>query len=368
MVNPNKRVKVFGAALDALDNPLKILSKCAYINRKAQNQLIEGEEYLDPYDILLKRSMELRSDKYVKIGKFPIASWLSPRPEVDDFDALNPKQFQQFVNMGGVYDYVKGLQEYVEKIILPDIPLMIGVDHGLTGGVLKALMKKYGRPNVLIMVFDAHFDAIPADLSLAVANYAKEHQQVIKSLIEPVISEESMNIKNSYSCASFIQYLIDDGVIEPENVIIFGNQDYPDERLRNNPDFRVTEYVSRYLSHKGKGIQFIPGSKSGEKMINSLKSVLNNKSTPYLYISFDVDVAMFKDVLAARFMNAIGIDTTIILNAIDQLVLYMKKRKCQLIGMDIMEIETQVINKTLKKSGRKDKTVQLIDKILKRLF
>ncbi|MBA7632386.1 hypothetical protein ES703_39932 [subsurface metagenome] len=363
----NRKIKVFGAALDPIDDPMKVLAKCSYINRLAQNIVDPERKFLDPYDGLLKFSKVLSREEYIKIGKFPIESWLTPKPKIEDYPLLDPFKYQEFVNSGAVRALSKNLENFVMEKVLPDIPLMIGVDHSLTGGVLSALSKKYGAENILIVMFDAHFDAIPAQISLNLVKYMQEHQKEIHVLSPGLLDSMDVNnitLKDSYSCASFLDYLIQDGIILPENLIIYGCQDYPSEEYISIEDSRVKQFVDCYRSFEEKGVKIIPGTKDKNNMIKKLEKALENYSVPYIYISFDVDVGIFKEILAARFMNVIGIEKEIILNAARAIKEFMELKKCELVGLDFLEIDTYVLGRELKKSGRIDRTAEVIDEFL----
>ena len=363
----NKKIKVFGAALDPIDDPMKVLTKCSYINRLAQNIVDPERSFLDPYEGLLKYSKVLNKEEYIKIGKFSIESWLTPKPNIEDYPLLDPFKYQEFVNSGAVRALSKNLENFVIEKVLPDIPLMIGVDHSLTGGVLSALSKKYGSENILIVMFDAHFDAIPAQISLDLVKYMQEHQKKINVLSPSLLDSMDVNsiiLKNSYSCASFLDYLIQDGIILPQNLIIYGCQDYPSEEYRSIEDSRVKQFVEYYQSFEGKGVKIIPGTKNKNDMVKKLEESLEECKVPYIYISFDVDVGIFKEILAARFMNVIGIEKELILQAARAIKEFMELKKCELVGLDFLEIDTYVLGRELKKSGRIDQTAEVIDEFL----
>ena len=364
----SRKIKVFGAALDPIDDPMKVLAKCSYINRLAQNIVNPERNFLDPYEGLLKFSKVLNKDEFIKIGKFPIESWLTPKPKVEDFPLVDPFKYQEFVNCGAVRTISASLEKFVNKKILPDIPLMIGVDHSLTGGVLSALSKKYGKENILIIIFDAHFDGIPAKISLDLVKYMQEHQKEIHVLSTGLLESIDVNnitLNDSYSCASFLDYLIQDEIISPQNLIIFGCQDYPSEEYKAIRDSRVRQFVDYYLSFEEKGVKIIPAISNENDMKEMLKETLKNFEGSHIYISFDVDVCVFKEVLAARFMNVIGVKKELILNAANIIKNFMVSNNCELIGLDFLEIDTYVLGRELKKSGRKDRTVEVIDEFLK---
>lgn len=362
-----KKVKVFGAALDATDFPLNIQTKLAYLRRLSQNAPPEPN-FLDPYDGLLLYSRVLSSERFIKIGKLPVESWLTPKPTIEDYPLINQKEFQKFANDGLVKNYSNNLEKYIQKNVLPEVPIMIGADHSLTGGALSALSKEYGAENILVVIFDAHYDGIPASIALNIAQYMKDHPDEVNPLVPELVSSVSENsdIKDTYTCASFLHYLMKEEIIFPENLILFGCQDYPDEEYRSLEDSRIVEFVDFFNSIETKGITFIPKMEHAQ-MIEKLNSTLEQIDKPYIYISFDVDVGGLKEIIAARFRNAIGIDKSTIIKAAQTIKNYMDSNKCELIGLDIMEIETHLLNRVFPKSGRKDLTIEVVDNFLNTL-
>ncbi|MFX1274618.1 MAG: arginase family protein [Promethearchaeota archaeon] len=360
----DKEIIIFGAALDASDFPLNIQMKQAYLHR-LHNELIEEQDLLDPYDGMLFHSNILSNDKYIKSGKFFIDSWLTPKPTLEDYSKINQVDFQKATYDGTIKKYSNKLAEYVKATIFPGIPLMIGVDHSLTGGVLSALSKKYGAQNILIVVLDAHFDGIPARISLNIANYLKDHPDDFNSLVsEQLIStNDNFNIKDTYTCASFLYYLLEENIILPENLIILGNQDYPNQKIRTIEDPRIKKYVNYFNLMEENGVTFIRKMESVE-MQEKLKAKLDTVDNPYIYISLDVDVGGLKDIIAARFRNAIGMAKSEILNIVKILKKFIMLKKCELIGLDVMEIDIHLLGKSFPKSGRKDLTVEVVDEFL----
>jgi len=339
-----------------------------YLNRVAQDN-VPKPNFLDPYEGLLLFSRELSNEKYIKIGKLPVDSWLTPKPTIEDFPLITQEEFQKFANDGLVKNYSNKIENYIQKNVLPDVPLMIGADHSLSGGALSALSKEYGAENILVVIFDAHYDGIPANIALNIAKYMKDHPDEVNPLVPEQSSsvEENSDIKDTYTCASFLHYLMKDKIIYPENLTIFGCQDYPDEEYRLIKDPRIVEFVDFFNSIEKKGVSFIPKMESTQ-MIEKLKSSLEEINKPYIYISFDVDVGGLKEIIAARFRNAIGIDKSTILDATKTIRNYMDSKKCELIGIDIMEIETHLLNREFPKSGRKDLTVEVVDDFLEILM
>ena len=81
-------------------------------------------------------------------------------------------------------------------------------------------------------------------------------------------------------------------------------------------------------------------------------------------IDTDVDVGGLKEIIAARFRNAIGLGKSVILNAGKKIKKYMDSKRCELIGLDVMEIDTHLLSRVFPKSGRIDQTVEVIDEFL----
>lgn len=362
----DKQFKLFGAALDASDFPLSIQMKRGYLNRLAQN-LVEDSEFLDPYDAFQIYSHQITQNKFIRYGKFPIDSWLTPKPKLEDLYMITQNSFKQFTNEDSLKVVSKNLEKYIEKEIFPSFPLMIGVDHSLTGGALMALSREFGAENLTVVIFDAHFDGLPASISINIAKYTEDHPNELNPLILEQSFPLSDDLRDTYTCASFLYYLIKDEIINPENLIIFGCQDYPDTSFRNINDLRIKEYVKFYDAVEEMGVKFIPKANITQ-MLNKLSKVLKVISNSKFYVSFDVDVGALKEIIATRFRNAIGLEESVILDAAKSLNNKIKSGNNQLVGFDIMEIETFLLNKEFPKSGRKDLTIQVLDNLLQIFF
>jgi len=363
-----KKIKVFGAAVDASDFPLSIQMKLAYLNQLAQNYGSKTE-FIDPYEAFLMHSSILTEQKFLKIGKFPIDSWLTPKPKLEDSHLINQFNFSKFTNDGLLKPISDKLKRYITTSVLPDIPLMVGVDHSLTGGVLTALSKEYGPENLLVLIFDAHFDGLPANISIDIAKYTNDHPNEVNPLIpEYYYSQmEGREIRNTYTCASFLNNLINAKIIRPENLIIFGCQDYPDEKYRALDDPRIVEFVEFYDTMENNGVKFIPKAETSQ-MLDKLKQILKDRVKSNFYLSFDVDVGALKEIIACRFRNALGLDQSTILSAAKIINNTVKTADNKLVGLDVMEIETYLLKKVFPKSGREDQTIEVVDNFLRIFF
>ena len=114
-------------------------------------------------DILEERNIQ-------PVGRFPVPSWLWPKPKQSDLPLVTAKSLGDFFDSGGLLKIVRQLQSFVTESVLPEIPIMIGIDHSATAGVVSALAEKYGPEMLSVVVLDQHFDAIPLSVRLAGAH------------------------------------------------------------------------------------------------------------------------------------------------------------------------------------------------------
>ncbi|MHA1270654.1 MAG: arginase family protein [Candidatus Helarchaeota archaeon] len=360
-----KKYKVFGASLDPSDSFKKISIKQKYLNDLAIKKKSKHMVYQDAYDAFIKESEILNDPIFEKIGKFPVESWLRPKPDIEDYIFMNPIEFRTFLDADGCKEYSEQMKQYIEEYVLPDIPIMIGADHSLTGGVLKALSKKYSPKDIAIIILDGHFDAIPTELRLDLALYSKEHKDEVQVVFPEVLDSisENMEIPFTYNCGTFIYHLLKEKIIIPENLIIFGCVDYPIDVNLAKKDSRVKNYIDFYLSFEESGVKFIPNTQDCETMNKKLQNILNTIDASYLYISIDVDIGSLNSILAARFMDFIGLDGECLINTSKIIKDFIKLNKFELIGLDIMEIEIFFLNAKLK-SGKIDNTMNIMDHFL----
>lgn len=359
-----KVIKVFGAALDPSDSPTKLAIKQGYLSARATGMKVKSQ-YTDPYEGFITESRVLKGSKFKKVGRFPIESWLRPKPELEDEIFMTPLDFRLFLDSNGCKEYSEDMETYIEENILPDIPLMIGAEHSLTGGVLRALSKKYGAENITVVILDGHFDAIPTDLRLDLVKYSKEHKDEVQIPFPEMLDayEQHAEIPQVYNCGTFLYYLLEEKTILPENVIVFGCMDYPSDEMRGIQDPRIKNYVDFYLSYEEGGVKIIPNYKDNAKMRKNFKEALESVNTPYIYLSIDVDVSSLNAVLAARFMEFIGVDEECLLDVAQILKRFFENKDVELIGIDIMEVEVHFLNAKLK-SGKVDRTLEVMEKYL----
>jgi arginase family enzyme len=334
-------IKIFGSAFDPLDIAERVDIKLAYLNWLKTSGESENN-FLDPYDFLeigLKKKHAAIS-KVEWIGKFPIDSWLTPKPFISDIRRISQPRFTEFLDKNGCYYYQNKLVDYLTKNVGSSIPVMIGVDHCLTGGVLKYLKKECENFNVLI--FDSHSDII--DLETRESYFGS----CLKNSVESFVGEDI------YECGNFLYHLLSEKIIKPENLWIMGVQDL--EQIRKNSQ---TFYFRKILPWINQGMHIV--SKE-DLIVYGIPDEINGLT----YVSFDMDLGGLASVFATRFLNYVGLSTEQFLNLVHELSRKIRTRKIELIGLDIMEIDIHFLGADI--DDHKDYAAELAREIIERMI
>jgi arginase family enzyme len=346
-----RRAKVFGVGIDASDDPWTIELKLASI--LAREDGID-DFCLDPYDAIVPDLM--RFDRNMEpAGKFPVPSWLTPLPGLSDTPLIKKENMERYVATGGMLDLTSQVKDFVRKQIFPDLPVMLGVDHSATGGVVSALSEEMGSENLSVVVLDQHFDGLP--LSLRLEPRLMEHFSQTGPFAHAADG-------NEYCCGNFWKYLIDSGVVLPENLLFVGVADYPGmEAIPGGEKFR-----ENYLAFETQGCRFFPLEEFEGPYRKKLKKYIEDTiTTPYVYVSLDLDVGAYNCVHAARYMDCIGIDKKALIDAARLIAGHCRSGKTRLAGMDIMEFNMHFLGlKT--EQGKKDRTVSIALDFVKELL
>jgi arginase family enzyme len=229
-----------------------------------------------------------------------------------DLQKLTFDGMASFFDNNGCWDYALKVADYVHNV-LPDRPIMIGIDHSLTGGSLLALSKKYCNLNVVVL--DAHFD-------------------VVKSKDRG--NRFGFNGKNRpifYHCGNFLSLLLENQIIQPKNLWILG----VDEEILGKRSYKIDGKsqtddeidVDKWLSE---GVHLIT-----KKMVSSKEFALDLNGPTY--VSIDMDVGSLMSVYSARFMNCYGLNTVEFLNLVSNVKRSLNKADVSLVGLDMMEID-----------------------------
>jgi len=334
-----QKFKVFGAALDALDLPEKVALKVAYMRsmKKHPSQKLPLDPYNAIKDFLGHQGYATTDTEW--IGKFPIETRLSPRPLVEDESFLRRTFFTEFLDKNGCLTYSEKLKTYLTNNVYPSRPLMIGVDHSLTGGALKYVAGLYKDFNVLI--FDSHTDIV---------DFRTKH-----SLFSSLPGKSPNNSLDIYECGSFISHLLEENVIRADQLWILGTQDV----LRNNEVLRGDPYTEKLRNWVEHGVHLI--SKS-DLVRNGIPPEIEGPT----YVSIDIDLGCYSCVLACRFMDRVGLESNEIIRILRLLSDMIRGNKIVLIGLDVMEIDVHFLNEEV--SGKRDHTLEIVREIFKNLI
>jgi arginase family enzyme len=345
--------KIFGVALDVADDPWSLQLKWASMMSDVKN----GDNlYADPYDVVENMMLGLPGFEFG--GKFPIPSWQGSRPQPSDRNLVSVENLQQFVANGGLLETMKRLQDFVEKSIFPALPVMIGIDHSATGGVISALAKRYSPEMLSIVVLDRHFDAIP--LSLRMDGLFRSSPNLKRSGSSQPCDANDLD---QYCCGNFWAYLIDRGIVLPEHLLFLGVADYPSPKI----DPKWKRLRECYLGFEQRGCNFFPLWKFDCGYADSLTQfILNKVKTPYVYVSLDLDVGAYHCINAARYMDGPGISKENLLDLARIIAEGNQNGNFMLVGFDIMEFNIHFLGiETV--DGGKDLTLPLVHEFIKTL-
>jgi arginase family enzyme len=348
--------KLFGVALDPVDDPLSLEFKHAWMAADI-TRLDWLSACLDPYCAVTEGLGDVLNEKGIlPCGRFPVPSWLWPKPNKSDVSLVNTQAMAEFFDSGSLLKIVKQLQSFVTDKIFPAVPIMVGIDHSATAGVVSALTEKYGPKKLTTIVLDQHFDAIPLSVRLASAQ-----QQDPGYSAAPNIPG---GFNDQFCCGNFWPYLIDEGTILPENLLFLGVADYPDYESGFENDI----FKKYYLGFEERGVGFFPQKKFSGQYLNSLRRFLREKiTTPYVYISLDLDVGSYNSVYAARYMDKPGISQQNILDIANIIAGSCRRGKYEIAGLDIMEFNMHFLGIEAP-SNIQDSTLSLVGEFIKALL
>lgn len=217
------RPKLFGVALDVSDDPFSVHLKEASIWAQFQGQRFPQ----DPYEVINEQLTETKIE-IDRLGRFPLASWLGPRPSPSDQALLTQEQARKFLNGDGPFKTACELREFVLTRILPGIPIMVGIDHSASGGVVSALSQVLGPERLTVVVLDRHFDGLPASMRM---NAITDDWPITAGTAGGSFFGMP---KDVYCCGNFWAHLMRTGVVLPERLVFVGVADYPHKRSRPN--------------------------------------------------------------------------------------------------------------------------------------
>lgn len=342
--------KLFGVALDPADDLWTLQLKQAWMAADVAS-LDWLSACLDPYDAVTGSMTPLLDERHIEpAGKLPIPSWLWPKPKPADLPYVTVENMENFFDSGDLPEITRRVQSYVSEKIFPDIPVMLGIDHSATAGVVAALSERYGPKNLGIVVLDQHFDAIPLSVRLAGVSPASPSGR----------PATPVGFSDQFCCGNFWAYLMDAGTVLPENLIFIGVADYPDR----GDDPRRESYRQTYLNFEDRGCRFFTRQRFEEDYHDTLTRFLReNIKAPQVYVSLDLDVGSYASTHAARYMDRPGLTEQNILDVAGLITDECQQGKFTIAGLDIMEFNMHFLGIETP-DGVKDNTLGLVGKFI----
>jgi len=319
------------------------------------------EGFDDPLDgVLDQLDSDIQADRAVTLGSLPIPAWLSAKPGPGERSNITTENFISFIDSDGCREMAEKAGQFVNDQILPHIPCMVGIDHSLTGGVYSALARHYGKENLSLIIIDSHTDAVPMS---ALAGAIQYDAEVNPSSVHDADDPFLYNRPDSYNASSFLHTLIAEKEVDPKNLYILGVSDYPEKKSLRVKDKRIKKYTNAYLGLKRKGATIIT-KKECNLNFQRITGFLKKISTPYVYVSIDMDIGANNALEGVRFRNWKGLDQKRIYKIADA-VSGIFSDSTQLAGMDICEIDPRRAGVT-HPSG-KDLTYEIASNLIKKI-
>jgi arginase family enzyme len=282
-------------------------------------------------------------------------SWIGALPEVSDRDLVTAEGMQLFIEEGGVTRMIDDLKGFVAREILPARPVMLGIDHAATGGVVSALTEKLGPENLTVIVLDRHFDALsPSVRTCAFTSQAG-------TSLRPFAAAN----RDNACCGNFWAYLIERKTVDPTQLVFVGVADYPSDAT----PAEWALFKESYLAFEKQGCRFLPlpflEKKAGLRRLRRfLTDVI---ATPYVYVSLDLDVGAYNAIHAARYMDGVGIDRKVLMEIAQIVATVCRDGRHMLAGLDIMEFNMHLLGIQLP-SGESDRTRETVVEFAEILF
>jgi arginase family enzyme len=351
----------FGAPLDPNPGLDAIQKKFEYVRAMMFRASRDGDPP-DPYEALMRYLRDLPHITWK--GNVYVESWLRPKPSPEDLVLLTPDNFLAFIETNGCKEYADKVRDFVDNEIFPYKPLMIGCDHSVSGGVIEALSKRLGADNISVIIIDNHFDAILSSIRNDLIGWTRE---TMLSYSSPKISPFDYSyfvsgVPDTYNSGSFVYYLIEDQVIRPNNVIVIGASDYPNESLLREKDVRVRRFLECYFNFEKRGVKIVKVKREKE----CVKSVLAEINTPYVYVSLDIDIGSLNAIAGCRTKDVKGLSENEICEVARLINEILLSGKPSLVGFDIVEIDVYEAGKII--DGIKDQTYEVANKFVRGLL
>jgi len=349
-----KKIIFFGCPLDGDERHESIQEKLVL---KRIRGIID-----DPYEAIMEIiRQEVDSGLWSEKGSIDIPTWLHPIPSLTDEGKMTTEAFVDFMDQGGFETYALKVGDFIATHIFPDIPCLLAVDHSLTGGAFRKLVKLYEPEDISLIVLDSHTDAIPMSVMAGMIQYDIDtNPDTVHDRYDPFLYHR----RDSYNASSFLYYLLAEEVLKPQNLYLIGISDYPPKHAFRIKDPRIESYVNIFSELKRKGVTILT---KNDFLVSPSKTrdILTHIKTPYVYISIDLDIGARNGVEGVRFLERQGLNERQIYRLMDFLR-GLLLRGIRLAGMDLTEINPRKAGVHL--ITGKDQTYRIAANIIKKLL
>ncbi len=274
-------------------------------------------------------SVEIEKRTGKQFNRIDVESWLRPLPEPSDLPLMSVENFVVFIDSGGCLEYAELVEETCRDV--ESLPVLIGVDHSLSGGVLRAVSERMDGEKLIYLVLDAHFDCILPEIRCGLLQYdAETNPESRYSTDNPFIYGRP----NSYNADSFLHFLWEWNVVERESTIVAGVVDYPPESAQEIDDSRVARYVNFYLGQEERGVKIIRSERLRSNPAGIIRSAIEECDGDAVYISIDLDVGANTCCDGVRFSEHRGVGCKAIVETVRSVT-----DNCRIAGIDICEFD-----------------------------
>lgn len=320
---------------------------------------VSGPTVDDPLKPIVGMLAESVTNDHWRVdGSLTVPGWLRPIVPREDKARVTVENYVNFIDRNGCFDFARAIQQKVADSVLPDFPCLIAVDHSLSGGVYKALAEHYGRENISFLVVDSHTDAVPMSrLADAILYDAQTNRDSVFDADDPYLH----NRTESYNAGSFIQGLLEDGVLDPRDLYIIGISDFPAKKAFRIKDKRIAGYVAVYHSLQSRGATLITRQEC-QMQPTKVKNLLKRIRTPYAYLSIDMDIGARNAVEGVRFKNWRGLGEKQLFR-LAATIGACGGRDLELVGMDITEINPRIAGLPID-GNRSDPTYRIAKELI----
>jgi arginase family enzyme len=346
-----RRIALLGCPLDADEREPTLEEKIALLGKAPAR---------DPYEGVLEHvRMRLPSRLIREAGIMDVPAWLRSIPRPADRRLLNVRRFVDFIDSGGCLEWAERIASLAEGLH-PDIPFLIASDHSMAGGLMKAAARRHSPQAVTFVVLDSHTDAVPMEVASGLIDYdAEKNPHSPFDRADPYLRGRS----ESYNAGTFLLWLLKEGVIKPQHLIIIGASDAPPKRATRIKDGRVERFVQSYDALIRSGVKVL----TKEDVVSSpskVKAVLGSIKTPYLYLSIDMDIGAGNATRAVRFRERTGLNERQIMALVRQAASCLSSG-IRLAGLDLCEFNPR--EPSLAEGTGKDRAFEIAASIIEEM-